>query len=112
MIAANSASSSSYDVRISALIAGSTARTVRQTSMPGPVGQSRVEDGDVGAEGGDARRGLLGEPGLADDHDVAAGLQQRAQALSDDLVVVEQEHPDGRGSVGHGVCLAPCRAGR
>ena len=39
------------------------------------------------------------------------GLQQRAQALPDDLVVIEQEDPDGRGSVGHGVCLAPSPRG-
>ena len=38
MIAANSASSSSYDVRISARTSGSTARTARHTSMPEPSG--------------------------------------------------------------------------
>ena len=38
MIAANSASSSSYDVRISARTWGSTARIDRHTSMPEPSG--------------------------------------------------------------------------
>ncbi len=38
MMAAKSASSSSYDVRISARIEGSTARTCRHTSTPDPSG--------------------------------------------------------------------------
>jgi hypothetical protein len=41
MIAANNASSSSYDVRISARIVGSMDRTSRHTSMPLPSGAGR-----------------------------------------------------------------------
>ena len=107
MIAANSASSSSYDVRISALTSGSTAADGAAHLDAGAVGQPRVEDGDVGAQRRDARGRLLGRAGLADDLDVTGGLQQRAQPLADDLVVIEQEHPDGRGRLAHGVCLAP-----
>ena len=39
MIDENSASSSSYEVRISARTSGSTARTARHTSMPDPSGR-------------------------------------------------------------------------
>ena len=59
MIAANSASSSSYDVRISALIAGSTPRTVAADLDARAVGQPGVEDGDVGPQRRDPRGGLL-----------------------------------------------------
>ena len=47
-------------------------RTSRQTSMPEPSGSRAVEDGDVRPQGRDPPGGLLGQPGLADDLDVAA----------------------------------------
>ena len=58
------------------------------------VGQPHVEHGDVGRGGRDAPVGLLGGAGLADDLDVVLGLEQLAEAAADDLVVVEEEHPD------------------
>src|ERR1043165_1735277 len=76
MIAANSASSSSYEVRISPLIDESMARTSRHTSMPLPSGS------------------LGRRPGLADHLDITRGVQQVGQAAPDHLVVVEQEHTD------------------
>ena len=94
MIAANSASSSSYDVRIRARIDGSTERTVAAHLDARAVGQPGVEHRDVGAQRGDPVGGLLRRPGLPDDLDVAGALEQGAQPLADDLVVVEQVHPD------------------
>ena len=43
---------------------------------PGAVGKARVEDRDLGAEGGDARDGLGGERRLADHLDVVPRLQE------------------------------------
>ena len=57
------------------------------------VGQAHVEHGDVGLVAG-MRAGLLGGARLADHLEVVLGLEQLAQAAPDDLVVVEEEHPD------------------
>src|SRR6188474_1101854 len=86
MIAANSASSSSYEVRINALIDGSTERISRHTSMPLPSG-SRPQRRD-------AVRGVDRRTGLADDLDVVLLLEHVAQATTHHLVVVEQVDPD------------------
>ena len=95
MIAENSASSSSYDVRISALMDGSTERTSRQTSMPVPSGSRPSRIATSGRSAGIRRAASWAEPGLADDLDVALGLEQLLDAAAHDLVVVEQEHADG-----------------
>src|SRR3954464_3661214 len=99
MIAANSASSSSYDVRISARIDGSTARTARQTSMPDPSGSrasSTATSGrSAGARGGGRVGGARGRAGLTDDLDVSGALEEGAQPLPHHLVVVEQVDADG-----------------
>ena len=52
MIAANSASSSSYEVRIRPLIDGSTDRTSRQTSMPLPSGSRASSTATSGRSAG------------------------------------------------------------
>ena len=86
---------------------GSTARTARQTSMPEPSGSRRVEDGDVGAQRRDPVRRIDRGAGLAHDLDVAGALQQGAQPLAHDLVVVEQVHADRPGVVVHGSFVHP-----
>ena len=98
MIAANSASSSSYDVRISARIVRVDGADRPADLDAGAVGKPRVEHRHVGAQRRDAGGGLRGQPGLADHDDVAGRLQQRAQSVPDDLVVVEQEDADPRGA--------------
>jgi hypothetical protein len=55
----------------------------------------------MGAQRRDPGGRLVGEPGLADDLDVALGLEQLAQSAADHLVVVEQEHAQGL-AVTHG----------
>jgi two-component system, NarL family, sensor histidine kinase DevS len=59
-----------------------------------PVRQPDVKHGHVRPERGDPgdRRGRRAR--LADDLDVAFGLKHVADAPADDLVIVEQEHPD------------------
>ena len=94
MIAANSASSSSYDVRISALIV-----RIHRPDLPAhvdaaAVGQPPVEHGHVGPQRRDAVSRLHRRTGLADHLDVALALQHVPQAAADDLVVVEQKDPD------------------
>ena len=72
---------------------------------PGAVRQAAVEDRHVRAERRDPAGRLLGQARLADDHDVALALEELPDPAAHDLVVVEQEHPDGFGGrrgVGHG----------
>ena len=52
MIAEKSASSSSYDVRMSALSVGSTDRMARQTSMPDPSGRRTSSTATSGCTAG------------------------------------------------------------
>jgi hypothetical protein len=73
------------------------------------VGEADVEHGDVGLGGWDPGERLGRSAGLADDDQITVRLEQLLQPDSDDLVVVEQEHPDGR-SFHHGGRVAP--AGR
>ena len=80
MIAANSASSSSYDVRISALIVGSCERTSRHTSMPEPSGSRPSRIATSGRSAGIRRVASSAEPGLADDLDVGLALEQLPDA--------------------------------
>ena len=94
MIAANSASSSSYDVRISALDRRVDRADGAAHLDAGAVGQPGVEHRDVGPQRRDPVRRLLGRAGLADHLDVAVALEQGAQALAHDLVVVEQVDAD------------------
>ena len=78
--------------------------------MPRAVRQPAVEHRDVGPQRRDAPGGLCGEAGLADDLDVAVGLEQILEPAADHLVVVEQEHADravGVGIVGHCLSLRP-----
>ena len=106
MIAANSASSSSYDVRMSALIDGSTARTARHTSMPEPSGSRASRTATSRPQRRDPRGRLGGGGGLADDLDVLGALEQEAQPFAHDVVVVEQVHAD---RVGHARLSTPYR---
>ena len=95
MIAEKSASSSSYDVRMSALIAGSWERISRHTSMPEPSGSRPSRIATSGRSAGIRRRRLGRQAGLTDDLDVALGLEQLSDPAADDLVVVEEVDPDG-----------------
>src|SRR5690606_6058930 len=72
---------------------------VRRTDLtadlhPVAVGQADVEDGDVGAGGRDAPQSLLGRAGFADDLHVVLRVQHVAQSAPDDLMVIEEEHPE------------------
>ena len=61
------------------------------------VRETRVEDGDVRAECGDAPGGLVGRGRLADDLDVTLCLEQLADPAPGYLVVVEEEDADRGG---------------
>ena len=94
MIAEKSASSSSYDVRISAAMDGSWERISRHTSMPEPSGSRPSRMATSGRRAGIRRAASWASAGLTDDLDVALALQQLFEATPDDLVVVEEEDPD------------------
>ena len=96
MIAANSASSSSYDVRIRAAIDGILRSDLTTDVDAGAVGQPAVEDRDVGPKRRDSADRLLRQTRLPDDLDVAVLLEELLEPAADDLVVVEQEHADLR----------------
>ena len=78
MIAANSASSSSYEVRIRPWIDRVDRADVAAHVDAVAVGQPRVEDRDVGAQSRDAAGRLEGRGRLADHLDVAVVLEQVA----------------------------------
>ena len=60
----------------------------------GAVGQTYVEDGDVGRAGGHTLERLCRRSGFTDDLEIVGTLQQFAHATTDHLVVIEQKHPD------------------
>jgi hypothetical protein len=94
MIAANSASSSSYEVRIRPLDRRVDGPHVAAHVDPVAVGQPRVQHRHVRAQRRDPAGRLLGQAGLAHDLDVAVGLQQVDQAAPDHLMVVEKKDSD------------------
>jgi hypothetical protein len=57
------------------------------------IRQSDVEDRDIGTRRWDARLRLSGGAGLAHYLEVVLELQQLAQTTTNDLMVVEEEHP-------------------
>jgi hypothetical protein len=59
------------------------------------VGQLDVEDGHVRLGGRDAAERLGLGAGLADDEHVVFAVQQLTQSPAHDLVIVEEEHPNG-----------------
>ena len=63
---------------------------------PGAVRQPDVQDRNVGTRRRDPRQRFGDRRRLADDVDVAGGLEQVPNPPTDHLVVVEQEHPDHR----------------
>ena len=74
-------------------------RRSRHTSIPFPVSETDVEDGDVGFGQGDPGEGLGAGRGLTHDLDLAVALEQAANTLTDQLVVVEQEDADGHRTI-------------
>ena len=76
-------------------MSGSTERTSRHTSMPVPSGSRPSRIATCGRSAGMRRVASWASPGLADDLDVALGLEQLADPAADHLVVVEEEHADG-----------------
>ena len=62
--------------------------------------QRGVDEHDVGAQAASQRDRFLAGGRLADDADLAAGLQQRAKAGADQRLTVGDQHPDGRGGSG------------
>ena len=74
---------------------------------PAAVGQPAVEDCHVRLERRDPGDGLPRRAGLTDDLDVTLALQQVVQPTTDDLVVVEQKHPD---RLGHHPSFVPVAA--
>ena len=59
-----------------------------------PVRQPYIEDGHVRPEDGQHPRRLAGGPRLAHHFDVV-GPENLANTAANDLMVVQQEHPDG-----------------
>jgi hypothetical protein len=91
MIAANNASSSSYEVRISPLIDESTALTSRHTSMPLPAGSRPSNTATPGRNAGIRRVVFCAEPD-SPTTSISSLACKVNQAAADHLVVVEQEH--------------------
>lgn len=58
------------------------------------VGQADVEDGDVGAQGGDPGQRLGGRARLAGYGDVVLRLEKPGDAAAHDLVIVEQKNTE------------------
>ena len=102
MIESNRASSSENDVRIRHWIEPSSERTSRQTSTPLPSGSRMSTIATSGLVGGDPSDALGRRPGLADDLDVVVRLEELTDPAPDDLVVVQQEHPNSSWSVAPG----------
>ena len=75
-------------------VSGSSARISRQASMPDPSG-SRTS---ITTMSGWWRLRLLDRlrdgPGLGDDLEALAPVEQRDEALPDDLVIVDDEQPE------------------
>ena len=82
MIAANSASSSLYDVRISALIGGHHRPHRAAHLYPGAVREPGVQHGDIRTQRRDSRGRLARGPGLTDDLDVLGALEQEPEPRS------------------------------
>src|SRR5439155_27243346 len=59
-----------------------------------------VDHGDVRTCGRDAADGVPGRRRLAHDLQIRLGVQERAQAPTDELVVLDDEHQRRRGGVG------------
>jgi hypothetical protein len=66
-------------------------RISRHTSTPLPSGSLDVEHRHLGTGRRDAGERLLGRARLADDLDVALGLEQVADPTPNDLVIVEKD---------------------
>jgi hypothetical protein len=81
MIATNSASSS-YDVRISALIGGQHRPHRAAHLCPGAVWEPGVQHGDIPRQRRDSRGRLARGPGLTDDLDVLGALEQEPEPRS------------------------------
>ena len=124
MIAANSASSSSYDVRISALIEESMERMSRHTSMPEPSGSRPSRMATCGRSAGMRRVASWAEPDSPTTTMSPSLSSSSLMPAAYELVVVEQVDPDGRrggivrgrgpGIVGHLPKVVPfrrCRSG-
>ena len=69
----------------------------RQASMPGLLGHPHVHEDDVGQQLLGTTERLDTVPGLADDGDVALGLQHHLQAAAEQHVVVGDQHADRLG---------------
>ena len=73
---------------------GSRERIERQTSMPLPSGQPGVQNRHVRPQRWDDPLGLHGRAALSHHDEIVLGLEQVAQSVPDDLVVIEQEDPN------------------
>ncbi len=96
MIEANNASSSANDVSISTWVFGCFARISPRRLDAAPVDQSDVHDDDVGAGTVGLVDRLLDGTRLGRHDDVVLRLQHRSDAVADDLVIVDEHHPEGR----------------
>ena len=91
---------------ITTRVAGSSARISRQASIPEPSGQPDVHHDDVRLEAAGLLDGLGDGAGLGDDLEPVAAVEQRDEALADDLVVVDDEQAQRTGRViSHGWVL-------
>ena len=83
-------------------------RTSRTRSKPEPVGQPHVGDDDVGGEGGELPQTLRDGGRLATDVEVVLALEGAGQSLTDQVVVIDEEHAVGL--LRHGHALSGVRA--
>ena len=79
---------------MSAWIVGSTARTVRHTSIPEPSGRRASSTATSGRSAGIRLAASAAVPASPTTSIVTGALEQRAEALTDHLVVVEQVDAD------------------
>src|SRR5690606_19309364 len=64
---------------------------------PVELGHAQVHEDDVGLEVGDESHRLVAVTGLADDLQVGLGVDDRAHAGPEELLVVDEQDPDGWG---------------
>ena len=94
MIASNSASSSLNDVSIRHLRSGNMRAQVAADLDPVPSGSRTSRTATSGIVAGTRCKRFGGGSRLADDLEVVGALQQLSHTSADDLMVIEEEHPD------------------
>ena len=107
-IADRTASSSGYDVSITTRVSGQLGADLAAGLDARAVRQPHVHDDDVRLERRACSMASADGAGLGHDLEAVAAVEQRDQALADDLVVVDDEQPQ-RSSGGRCVRLGHVR---